>query len=197
MLWKCCTQYISRFGKLSSDHRMGESQLSFQSKRKAMPKNVQTTPQLHSSHTLAKYCSKFSRARFNSSWTVNLRMFKLDLEKAEEPEIKLPTSIGSLKNQEGSWKNINFCLIDCAKAIDCVDHNKLENSEIWEHQTIWSASWETHMHVRKQELEMDMVWNGERRTSRLYIVTLLIQLTCRVPHEKHRAGLNTSWNQDC
>ena len=51
-------------------------------------------------------------------------MFKLDLEKAEEPEIKLPTSIGLLKNQE-SQKNIYFCLIDYAKAFDCVDHNKL------------------------------------------------------------------------
>ena len=104
MLWKCCTQYVSRFGKLSSDHRMGESQLLFQSQRKAMPKIVQTTPQMYSSHILAKYCPKFSKACFNSSWTVNLLMFKLDLEKAEEPEMKLPTSVGSSKNQEGSRK---------------------------------------------------------------------------------------------
>ena len=52
-------------------------------------------------------------------------MFKLDLEKAEKPEIKLPTSIGSLKKQESSRKNIYFCFIDCTKAFDCVDHNKL------------------------------------------------------------------------
>ena len=51
-------------------------------------------------------------------------MFKLDLEKAEEPEIKLPTSIGSLKKQDSSKKNIYFCFIDYAKAFDCVDHNK-------------------------------------------------------------------------
>ena len=51
-------------------------------------------------------------------------MFKLDLEKAEEPEIKLPTSIGSSKNQEFQ-KNTYFCFIDYAKAFDCVDHNKL------------------------------------------------------------------------
>ena len=51
-------------------------------------------------------------------------MFKLVLGKAEEPETKLPTSIGLLKNQE-SQKNIYFCLIDYAKAFDCVDHNKL------------------------------------------------------------------------
>ena len=55
-------------------------------------------------------------------------MFKLALEKAEEPEIKLPTSTGSEKARE-LQKNIYFCFIDYAKAFDCVDHNKLENSE--------------------------------------------------------------------
>ena len=59
---------------------------------------------------------------------MNFQMFKLVLEKAEEPEIKLPTSDGSLKKQEFQ-KNIYFCFIDYAKAYDCVDHNKLENSE--------------------------------------------------------------------
>ena len=52
-------------------------------------------------------------------------MFKLDLEKPEEPETKLPTSTGSLKQQESSRKNIYFCFIDYAKAFDSVDHNKL------------------------------------------------------------------------
>ena len=66
---------------------------------------------------------KFSKPGFNSTWTVNFQMFKLGLEKAEEPEIKLPTSVGSLKKQESSRKNIYFCFIDYAKAFDCVDHN--------------------------------------------------------------------------
>ena len=57
-------------------------------------------------------------------WTVNFQMFKLVLEKAEEPGTKLPTSAGSLKKQEFQ-KNIYFCLIDYAKAFDCVDHNKM------------------------------------------------------------------------
>ena len=52
-------------------------------------------------------------------------MFKLDLEKAEEPEIKLPVSVGSLKKKENTIKNIYFCFIDYTKAFDCVDHNKL------------------------------------------------------------------------
>src|SRR5574337_1217242 len=56
---------------------------------------------------------------------MNFQMFKLVLEKAEEPEIKLPTSAESWKKQESSRKNIYFCFIDYAKAFDCVDHNQL------------------------------------------------------------------------
>ena len=56
-----------QFGKLSSGHRTGKGQFSFQSQRKAMPKNVQTTTQWHLSHTLAKQCSKSSKPGFNST----------------------------------------------------------------------------------------------------------------------------------
>ena len=55
-------------------------------------------------------------------------MFKLVLEKAEEPKIKLSTSAGSSKRQECSRKNIYFCFVDYVKAFDCLDHNKMENS---------------------------------------------------------------------
>jgi len=64
-----------------------------------MPKNVQTTAQLHSFHMLARSCSKSFKLGFNSMWNENFQMYKLDLEKAEEPQIKLPTSIGSQKMQ--------------------------------------------------------------------------------------------------
>ena len=83
-------------------------------------------------------------------------MFKLILEKAEEPEIKLPTSAGSLKKQE-SQKDIYFCFTDYAKAFDCVDHNKLWKFwKRWEYQSTSPASWETFIQVRKQQLELDM-----------------------------------------
>ena len=58
-------------------------------------------------------------------WTANFQMFKLTLEKAEEPEIKLPTSAGSSKKQDSFKKNIYFCFIDYAKVFDCVHHNQL------------------------------------------------------------------------
>ena len=75
----------------------------------------------------SKLMSKFSKPGFNNTWTVNFLMFKLVLQKGEEPKTKLPSSAGSSKKQERSRKNIYFCFIDYSKAFDCVDHNKLEN----------------------------------------------------------------------
>ena len=100
MLWKCCTQYTSKFGNLSSGHRPGKGQFSFYSQRRAMSKNVQTTAQLHSFHMLARLCSKSFKLGFNSTWTENFQMYKL----AEEPEIKLPTFVGSWRKQWSSRK---------------------------------------------------------------------------------------------
>ena len=69
-------------------------------------------------------------------------MCTLVLEKAEEPEIKLPTSVGSSKKAREFQKTIYFCFIDYAKAFDCVDHSKLwKILKSWEHQTTtWPAS---------------------------------------------------------
>ena len=53
-------------------------------------------------------------------------------------------------------KNIYFCFIDYAKAFDCVDHNKLKFWKRWEYQTTSSASWETYLQIREQQLELDM-----------------------------------------
>ena len=94
----------------------------FQSQRKAMPKKAQTTAQLHSSHA-SNIMLKILQARLQQYVNNEPQMFKQDLEKAEEPEIKMSTSVGSLKKQESSRKNIYFCFIDYAKAFDCVDHN--------------------------------------------------------------------------
>ena len=178
MLWKCCTQYASKSGNLSSGHRTGKGQVSFQSQSKATPKTVQTTTQLHSSHTLAKECSKFSKPDFNSIWTMNFQMFKLDLEKAEEPEIKLPTSAGSSEKQDSSRKSTSALLTMPKPLTMWITTNCGKFFESWEYQTTWSAFWEICMQVKKQQLELDMnnrlVSNQERSTSRLYIVTLLI-----------------------
>ena len=108
----------------------------------------------------------------------DFQMFKLVLEKAEEPEIKLPTSIGSQKKQESARKNI-FCFIDYCKAFDLVDHNKL-----------WKILRDRNTRplylppkkpvCRSRSNSYNQTWNNglvpnwERSTSRLYIVTLFI-----------------------
>ena len=179
MLWKCCTQYASKFGKLSSGHRTGKGQLSFQSQRKAMPKNVQTTTQLYSSHMPAKKGSKIFKPGFSNMWTENLQMFKLSLEKAEEPEIKLPTCQHRLHHQKARefQKNIYFCDIDHAKALTVwITTNCGKFLKRCEYHTTWPASQEFGMQLKKQQVESDieLVPTWKRSTSRLYIVTMLI-----------------------
>ena len=115
----------------------------------------------------------------NSMWTENFQMFKLDLEKAEEPEIKLPTSRGSSKKRESSRKISTSTLSTTPKPLTMwITKNCGKFSKRGEYQTTWPASWEICMQVKKQQLELYMEqWTGsksERSTSRLlYIVTLL------------------------
>ena len=117
MLWKCCTHYASKFGELSSGHRPRKGQLLFQSQRTEMPKNVQIIAQLYSSHMLVKSCSKFSMPGFNNMWTMNFQMFKLVLEKAEEPEITLPISSTSSKSERVSRKTSFSALLTMPKPL--------------------------------------------------------------------------------
>ena len=139
MLWKCFTQYANKFRKLSSGHRTGKGQFSFQSQRKTTPKNVQTTAQLHSSHMLAKQCWKFSKL-VNSMWTENFQMLKLVLEKAEESEIKLPTSSGSSKKQESSRKASTSALLPMPKPLTVlITTNCGKFLKRWEYQTTLAA----------------------------------------------------------
>ena len=76
------------------------------------------------SHT-SKAMLKILQARLQEYVNCELQMFKLDLERAQEPEIKLPTSVGSSKKQDSSRKTSTSILLTTQKAFDCVDHNKL------------------------------------------------------------------------
>ena len=103
--------------------------------------------------TLAKQCSKFSKPGFNSLWTVKFQMFKLELEKAEEPEIKLPTSTGSSKKQKSSRKPSTSLLLITPKPLTVwITTNCGKFFKRWEYQTTWPAFWEICMQVRKQQL---------------------------------------------
>ena len=87
---------------------------------------------------------------------MNFQMFKLDLEKAEEPEIKLLTSAGSSKKQESARKT-STALSTMPKPLTMwITTNCEKFFKRWEYQTTWPASWEISMQVKKQQLELDM-----------------------------------------
>ena len=107
-------------------------------------------------------------------------MYKLDLEKADEPEIKLPASVGSLKKQNSQKQKFqkNICFIDYAKAFDCVDHNKLWNilkeMGVPDHITCLLRDLYAGQKATELDMEQQTVPNRKGSTYWLYIVTLLI-----------------------
>ena len=123
MLWKCCTQYASKFGKLSSGHRTGKDQLSFQTQRKAMPKNAQTTSQWHSSHM--KVMLKILQARLQQYVYCEPPDVQAGFRKGRGTRNQIANICWIIKKARALQKNIYFCFIVYAKAFDCVDYNKL------------------------------------------------------------------------
>ena len=90
---------------------------------------------------------------------VNFEMFKLDLEKGEEPEIKSPTSVGSSKMQKSSRKTFTSALLTTPKPLTVwITINCGKFWKTWEYQTTLPASWEICTQIRKQQLELDMEW---------------------------------------
>jgi len=120
-LSKCCIQCVSKFEKLSSGHSAGKGQFSFQTKRKAIPKNVQPIMPLCSSHLLARSCSKSFKLSFNSSWTENFQIYKLVWGSRDQ----IANIHWIIEKARESQKNISICFTDYAEAFHCVDHNKL------------------------------------------------------------------------
>ena len=135
MLWKCCTQYASKFGKLSSGHRTGKCQFSFQPQAKAMQKNAQTTAQLHSSHMLIfqarlqQYMNHeppdvqagFRKGRGTRDQIANIRWI---IEKAREFQKTSISALLTVPKPLTVWITIN-----CGKFW-----------KRWEYQTTWLAS---------------------------------------------------------
>ena len=120
---------------------------------------------------------------------MNFQMFKLDLEKAEETEIKMPTSFGSLKKQENFRKKHLLLLYWPCQAFDYVD-NKKNCGKFFkrlEYQTIWPASWETCIQVRKQQLELDT----EQQTCTKYEKVYVKAVYCHSAYLTYMQ--NTSW----
>ena len=125
MLWKCCTQYASKFGKLTKGHRTGKGEFSFQSQRKTMPKNYHTTAFI--SHA-SKVMLKILQTRFQQYMNHELNDVQARFRKGRGTRDQIVIIHWIIKKAREFQKNIYFCFIDYAKAFDCLDHNKLENS---------------------------------------------------------------------
>ena len=138
ILLKCCTQYVSKFRKHSSVHWTGKGQFSFQSQRRAVPKNAQIIGQLYSFPMLVRLCSKSFNLGFNSTWTENFHRYKLDLEKAEEPEIKCQQPENHRKKQGNSRKTSTSVSLTTLKPLTVwITTNCGKFFKIWEYQTTY------------------------------------------------------------
>ena len=157
MLWKCCTQYASKFGKLGSGHRTGKGHFSFQSQRKASQrmlkllhncthishaskvvlKILQTRLQQYLNHECPDVQTGFRKGRGNRDQIANIPWIT---EKAREFEKNIYFFLLTMPKPLTVWITIN-----CGKFL-----------KRWEYQTTWPASWETCMQVKKQQLELDM-----------------------------------------
>ena len=101
---------------------------------------------------------------------MKFQMFKLDLEEAEEPEIKLPTFAGSCKRQDISRKTSISALLTMPKPLTVwITANSGKFLKSWEHQTIWPASWEICMQIRKQQLELFMEQQTGSKQEKSYV----------------------------
>ena len=123
MLWKCCTQYASKCGKLSSVHRTRKGQFSFQSQRRAMPKNAQTTTQLALISHASKEMLKILEARLQQYVNCELPDVQIEFRKGRRTRDQIASIHWLIEKAREFQKNI--CFIDYAKTFHCVEHNKL------------------------------------------------------------------------
>ena len=133
-----------------------------------MPKNAQTTAKLHSSHIASKVMIKIFQARLQWYMNHELPDVQARFRKDREPETKLPTSLGSSKKQESSRKT--SALLTMLKPLTVwIRTNCGKFFKRWEYQTIWPASWETCVQVKKQQLELDMDQQTGSKSGKEYV----------------------------
>ena len=144
-----------------------------------MPKKVQTSVQLHSFHVLARLYLKSFKLGFSCMWAKNVQMYKLGLERAEEPEIKLPTVITSCRKQGNlKKKKKSICFINYMKAFDSVEHKKLWKilKEMGIPDNLTCLLRNLHVGQEATELDMEQLTGSKfgRNLIRLYTLILLI-----------------------
>ena len=138
--------------------------VSFQSQRRSLPKTVQTTAQLDSSHMLIKVVLKIFQASFQQYMNHKLPDVQAGFRKGRGIRDQIANICWIIEKQETSRKKIYFCFIDYTKALTLwITTNCRKFFKRWEYQTTLPASWEICMQVKKQQLELDMEqWTGSK-----------------------------------
>ena len=166
-----------------------KGQFSFQSPKRAMSKNVQTTIPLHSFHMLARLYAKSFKLGFSSTWTENLQLYKLDLEKVEGPA----NICCIIEKAREIHQYIYFFFTDYTEAFDCVDHHKLwkilKEMEIPDHLTCLLRNLYEGQEATVRTGHGTMDWNNSRKGiwQGCVLSPCLINI-CRVYRSKCQAG---------
>ena len=154
MLLKCCTLYASKFGKLSSGHRTGQGQFSFQSQRKAMTKNVQTGALISRA---SKIMLKILQTMLQQYTNQELPYIQDGFRKGRETRDQIANIRWIIEKAREFQRNIYICFINYAKAFDCVDHSKLwkilKEMGIPDHLTCLVRNLYTSQEVTKLDME--------------------------------------------
>ena len=153
MLWKCCTQYASKIGKFRNGYKTGKVPIVKQGNAKECSNYCTITLISHASNVTLKIL----QARLQQYVHHELPDVQVGFRKDRGIRDQLPTSAGSLKNQESSRKISISALLTMPKPLTVwITKNCGKFWKRWEYQTTWPASWETYMQVRKQQLKLDM-----------------------------------------
>ena len=135
-----------------------------------MPKNAQTTTQLHSSHTLAKVTLKILQARLQQYMNCELPDVQAGFRKGRGTRDQIANIRWIIKKAREFQKNIYFCFIDHAKPLTVwITTNFGIFLKRWEYQTTWPASWEICMEVKKQQLELDIKQQTGSKLGKEYV----------------------------
>ena len=178
MLWKCCTQYASKFGKQQWPQDWKRS-VFIPTPKKGNAKECSNYCIIALISHTSKVMLKILQARIQQYVNRELPHVQAGFRKGRGTRVKLPTSAGAWKKQESSRKTSISALLTMPKSLTVwITRNCGKFWKSWEYQTTWPASWETCMPVKKQQLEPDMKkWMSfklGKEYARLYIVTLLI-----------------------
>ena len=173
MLWKCCTQYASKFGKLSSGHRTGIGQFAFQS----------------------------FQARLQQYVNCERPDIQARCRKGRGTRDQIANICWSIKKQDSSRKTSTSAFLTMPKLLTMwITANAGKFFKRWEYQTILPASWEICLRVKKQQLELDMEQQTGSKLGKEYVKAVYCHpayLTYAEAHYvKYQAGWSTSWNQD-